>query len=75
MRRHAIKSKPQTAFAYLKPRPDLVVGALAGLGLSDARIGRYFGVGEEAIAAIPHASFGNPAAKPRSARNPEAISA
>ena len=57
MRRN-VKSNTGTAFAYLMPRPDLVVGALADLGLSDEKIGRYFGVDEADIAVIPHVPLG-----------------
>jgi len=54
MRRNRNGSNSKSALAQLMPRPDLVVGALADLGLSDDQIGRYFGIDKEDIAVIPH---------------------
>lgn len=58
MCRDSIHSNSKIALSYLMPRPDLVVGALADLGLSDDQIGQYFGVDEEDIAEIPHVAMG-----------------
>jgi hypothetical protein len=59
MRRKHGNQNSKASFAYL-PRPDLVVGALSDLGLSDVQIGRYFGVDEGDIAAIPHVTLHTP---------------